>query len=127
VKGVIYQRGAFKDRYIRYIGDEGWIQVDDETDLVTAEPKSILETRQTGMVSWSNASAHIGNLLSCIRSRTPALCHPEVAHRAQTICEATTISARLGKKLSWDPVKELFNNDDANRMLYRQPRAPWRV
>ena len=40
VNGVMYQRGAFKDRYIRYIGDEGWIQVDDETDVVTAEPKS---------------------------------------------------------------------------------------
>ena len=39
---VMYQRGEFKDRYLRYVGDEGWIQVDDETDAVTAEPKSIL-------------------------------------------------------------------------------------
>lgn len=127
VQGIIYQRGAFKDRYIRYIGDEGWIQVDDETDLVTSEPKSIAETKRTGWVAWSNASAHIRNLLDCIRSRTQPLCHPEVAHRAQTICEATTISARLGRKLRWDPVKEEFDNPDANRMLYRQPRAPWRV
>jgi predicted dehydrogenase len=127
VQGIIYQRGEFKDRYIRYIGDEGWIQVDDETDIVTASQKSILENKQAGWVSWSNAGAHIGNLLSCIRSRTPTLCHPEVAHRAQTICEATTISARLGKKLHWDPVQEQFDNADANRMLYRQPRSPWRV
>jgi predicted dehydrogenase len=127
VQGIIYQRGAFKDRYIRYLGDEGWIQVDDETDIVTAEPKSILEARQSGWVSWANASAHIRNLLNSIRSRTPTLCNPEVAHRAQTICEATTISARLGKKLKWDPVTEQFDNPDANRMLYRQARAPWRV
>ena len=127
VQGIIYQRGEFKDRYIRYIGDAGWIQVDDETDIVTAEPKSILETKQAGWVSWSNAGAHIRNLLDSIRSRTPTLCHPEVAHRAQTICEATTISARLGKKLQWDPVTEQFDNPDANRMLYRQARAPWRV
>lgn len=127
VQGIIYQRGAFKDRYIRYIGDEGWIQVDDETDLVTASPASILEAKQGSFVSWANASAHVRNLLDCIRSRTPTLCNPEVAHRAQTICEATTISARLGKKLKWDPVTEQFDNPDANRMLYRQPRAPWRV
>jgi predicted dehydrogenase len=127
VQGIIYQRGAFADRYIRYIGEEGWIQVDDETDKVKAEPKSILSLKNAGGVSWANAGAHIGNLLSCIRTRTPTLCNPEVAHRAQTICEATTISARLGKKLKWDPVAEKFDNDDANRMCYREPRAPWRI
>lgn len=127
VQGIIYQRGAFKDRYIRYIGDEGWIQVDDETDVVTAEPKSILQAKKAGGVSWANAGSHVQNLLNSIRTRTPTLCNPEVAHRAQTICEATTISARLGKKLRWDPVAEQFNDADANRMLYRQARAPWRV
>lgn len=127
IQGIIYQRGEFKDRYIRYIGDEGWIQVDDETDVVTAEPKSILQLKQAGFVSWANAGAHIENLLNSIRSRTPTLCNPEVAHRAQTICEATTISARLGRKLKWDPAKEQFDNEDANRMTYRQPRAPWAV
>jgi hypothetical protein len=50
-----------------------------------------------------------------------------VAHRAQTIVQAMTISARLGRKLRWDPVLEKFDDEDANRMLYREPRAPWRV
>jgi len=127
VTGVIYQRGSFKDRYIKFIGDEGWIQVDDETDVVTAEPKSILSAKGTGGVSWANAGAHVRNLLECIRNRTQPLCHPEVAHRAQTICEAMTISARLGRKLRWDPVAERFDSEEANRMLYRQPRAPWRI
>lgn len=127
VQGILYQRGAFKDRYIRYIGEEGWIQVDDETDVVTAQPASILDAKTSGWVSWANAGAHVRNFLDCIKSRQQPLCNPEVAHRAQTICEATTISARLGKKLRWDPVKEVFDDEAANRMLYRQPRAPWRV
>lgn len=127
VQGIIYQRKGFTDRYIRYIGDRGWVQVDDETDVVTAEPKSILGLRQSGGVSWANASAHIRDLLDAIRSRRQPQCHPEVAHRAQTICEAMTISARLGRKLEWNPATELFNDEAANRMLYREPRAPWRV
>jgi predicted dehydrogenase len=127
VQGILYQRKGFTDRYIRYIGDEGWVQVDDETDVVTAEPKSILQTKPEGGVSWSNASAHIRNLLECIRSRRQPLCHPEVAHRAQAIVESMTIAARLGRKLRWDPVKEVFDCEEANRMLYREPRAPWRV
>ncbi len=127
INGVIYQRGAFKDRYIKYIGDEGWIQVDDETDVVTAQPKSILSLKTSSGVSWANASGHVGNLLESIRSRQLTLCHPEVAHRAQSIVEAMTISARLNRKLKWDPVKERFNDEAANRMLWREPRAPWCV
>jgi predicted dehydrogenase len=127
VTGVMYQRAAFKDRYIRYIGTDGWIQVDDETDIVTAEPKSILSLKGGSGAGWGDASDHVRNLLNCIRSRTPTICNPEVAHRAITICQAMTLSLRLGRKLKWDPVKERFDNEEANRMLYREPRAPWRV
>jgi predicted dehydrogenase len=125
VQGVIHQRGEFKDRYIRYIGEEGWIQVDDETDVVTAEPKSILESRRSGGVSWANASDHIRDLVSSMRSRKPTLCNPEVAHRANSICQAMNISLRVGQKLKWDPVRERFDVEEANRMLWREPRAPW--
>jgi len=125
VTAVLYQRGAFKDRYLRYIGDQGWIQVDDETDLVTAEPKSILSLKGASGAGWGDASDHVRNLLTCIRSRTPTVCNPEVAHRAVTICQAWNIALRLGRKLKWDPAKERFDVEEANRMLYREPRAPW--
>jgi predicted dehydrogenase len=127
VDGVIYQRGKFADRYIRYIGDEGWIQVDDETDLVTAQPASILGLRTGEGAKWSDASEHITDFLGAIRNRRQPLCHPEVAHRAQSIVGAMTISARLNRKLKWDPVKERFDCEEANRMLRREPRAPWCV
>jgi predicted dehydrogenase len=127
VVGLMYQRGEFKDRYIRYIGDEGWIQVDDETDLVTAEPKSILTLKAGSGVGWGDASDHVRNLLDCIRSRRPTSCNPEVAHRAISICQAWNISLRIGRKVKWDPVKERFDLEEANRLLFREPRAPWRV
>ncbi len=147
VQGVLYQRAGFADRYLKYIGDEGWIQVDDETDQVKAEPKSILNQKLEGGESWANASGHIRNFLECIRSRRPTTCNPEVAHRAITICQIWNICLRLGRKLHWDPVNERFfaaelaraelsrsdrdhhqlNADEANRMLYREPRAPWRI
>lgn len=126
VEAVMYQRGEFKARYIRYIGDGGWIQVDDETDVVTAEPKSILQLKAKGGAGWGDTSDHVRDLLNSIRSRTPTLCNPEVAHRTITICQAWTISLRLGRKLQWDPTKERFDVEEANRMLYREPRAPWR-
>ncbi|HEY5911775.1 MAG TPA: Gfo/Idh/MocA family oxidoreductase [Verrucomicrobiae bacterium] len=127
VTGVMYQRGEFKDRYIKYVGDEGWIQVDDETDVVTAEPKSILDLKAAGGVGWGDASDHVRDLLNSIRRRTATACNPEVAHRAITICQAWNICLRLGRKLKWDPAAERFDVEEANRMLYREPRAPWRA
>lgn len=127
VNGIMYQRAGFNDRYIRFVGEEGWIQVDDATDVVTAEPKSILTLKGAAGAGWGDTSDHIRNLVNCIRSRTPTICNAEVAHRAITICQAWTISLRLGRKLNWDPVKERFDLEEANRMLYREPRAPWRI
>jgi hypothetical protein len=35
---------------------------------------------------------------------------------------------KLGRKLQWDPAREEFFNDtEANRMLGRPMRAPWKV
>jgi len=127
VVGVMYSRKTFKDRYIRYIGDEGWIQVDDETNEVTAHPKTILDLRASAGVSWTNAGDHVRDLLNGIRSRRLTICHPEAAHRAQTICQAMNIGLRLGLKLRWDPVTERFDREEANRMIWREARAPWRI
>jgi len=127
VVGAMYSRRSFTERYIRYIGDEGWIQVDDETDAVTAEPKSLLSFRTAGGGDWVDAGDHVRNLLACIRSRRTTICHPEAAHRAQTICQAINIALRLGRKLAWDPAKERFDCEEANRMLTRPARAPWGV
>jgi predicted dehydrogenase len=125
IVGVMYQRKGFAERYIRYIGDEGWIQVDDQTDQVTAEPKSIMDLFKTGGAGWINVGGHVQDLLNSIRSRRPTICHPEAAHRAQTICEAMSLSMLLGRKLRWDPMAERFDCEDANRMMWREPRAPW--
>ena len=126
VTGILQQRAGFKDRFIRFVGDEGWIQVDDETNLVTAAPASILKTRAIVNKSWADTGGHIQDWLRAVRNRTKPACHPETTHRAMTICQISNLCLRLGRKLRWDPVAERFPDDpDANRMLARARRAPW--
>jgi hypothetical protein len=60
-------------------------------------------------------------------SQPPPTCNPEAAHRAMSICQAWNISLRVGSKLKWNPEKERFDLEEGNRMLWREPRAPWRV
>jgi predicted dehydrogenase len=128
VKLIMRQKGAFKERYIRFVGSEGWIQLDDETNIITAQPASLLKLRSAGGKGWDDTGDHIGDFLESIRTRQPTVCNPEVAFRAQAICLIGTICLRLGRKLKWDPKGEKFVGDDeANRMLGRAVRGPWRL
>jgi hypothetical protein len=53
---------------------------------------------------------------------------PETAHRSTTTCHIANICLRLGRKLQWDPAVERFVNDpEADRMLARAVRSPWRL
>ena len=126
-KLILLSRNQFADRFIRFIGDEGWIQVDDETNVVTAQPASILKLRQISAKSWANPAGHIGDFLHCIKTRQETICSPEKSHRATTIGHAANICLRLGKNLTWDPKTERFDDADANRMISRAMRPPWRL
>jgi len=126
VKIVLRSSGAFEDRYIRFVGSDGWIQVDDQTNAVTAQPKSILRDRAISARSWAHTGDHVRDWLDCIKSRGRTVCHPESAHRATTICHAANIGLRLGRSLEWDPGAERFVGDaQANTMLRRAMRPPW--
>lgn len=126
IKIEIRSSGTFQDRYIRFVGSEGWIQVDDQTNKVTAEPESILRARSETTPGYAQTGDHVRNWLDCIKSRRQPICHPESAQRANSICQAANIGLRLGRSLKWDPKAERFLNDDqANAMLLRAMRPPW--
>jgi len=125
-KIVLESEGSFNDRFIRFIGDEGWIQVDDATNIVTAEPKSILNKRGVSARGYIHTNDHVRNFLDCIRTRQETTCSPEKSHRATTVCHVANIGLRLDRDVQWDPQKEQFVNDvEANRMLSRAMRPPW--
>jgi hypothetical protein len=73
-------------------------------------------------------SDHVRNFLDSTKSRRPAASHPELAQRAHTICHCANICLRLGRQVRWDAASERFFDDpQADRMLHRPPRPPWRV
>jgi predicted dehydrogenase len=128
VELILQQRGAFADRFLRFIGTKGWIQVDDHTNRVTAKPASILKMRGISARSWANPGDHVRNFLDSVKTRRPTVCPPLIAHRATAICHAMNISMRLGRPLKWDPKAERFLGDDeANRMISRAMRPPWHL
>lgn len=112
---------------VRFTGDDGWVQISDAGEI-TAQPTSILRSRAVPRVDWSLMSDHVRNFLDAIKTRSLTASHPELAQRAHTAAHCANICLRLGRKLHWDPMRELFVNDDtANRFLARAKRVPWNV
>jgi len=114
---------------VRFIGSEGWVYVD--RSKLDAEPKSLLSSRigpDEVHLGPPGGGTHMGIWLDCVRSRdvrrlnVPA----EVGHRSATVCHLANIAMALGRRLSWDPLREQFVDDDeANRMTRRPMREPW--
>ena len=76
----------------------------------------------------SGMPSQVGNWLECVRSGKETICPAEVGHRSASICHLANIGYRLRRALRWDPAKEKFVDDaEADKLLDREPRAPWRL
>jgi len=131
---------------IKFYGSEGWIFVTrDEmvtpTDpggkpggkaaappqpLVASNPKILDSVIGPDEIHLYESADQHGNWLDCIKSRKAPIAPAEISHRACSTCLIHHIAMKTKRKLSWDPVKEHFkNDDDANCMLSRPQRAPY--
>jgi myo-inositol 2-dehydrogenase/D-chiro-inositol 1-dehydrogenase len=128
------------DNGVRFIGPEGWVFVSrggakatasdpDKTKgqpIAASDPK-ILESKigPNDIHLYASADQH-GDWLKSIQTRKSGATSPEVGHRSTSACEIAWIAMKLGRKLRWDPVKEVFLDDDqANALRSRPQRAPY--
>ncbi|MDP6636491.1 MAG: Gfo/Idh/MocA family oxidoreductase [Phycisphaerae bacterium] len=116
---------------VRFEGPDGWVFVK-EGHLggnVDANPKSLLrEPTEPGEVNLPVSTHHQRNFLDCVKTRARTIAPVEEAVRSDTLVQLSDIAMRLGRKLKWNPEEELFVDDEnANRMLKRPMRPPWRL
>jgi predicted dehydrogenase len=63
-----------------------------------------------------------------VRTRKPAGGNAEAAHRTACILHLANIAIRVGRKIRFDPVKEVIVGDEeANRLVNQPMRAPWHL
>ena len=71
---------------------------------------------------------HKGNFLDCVRTRRRTICDVEIGCHSIIVCHLGNIAYWLNRPLKWDPASEVFAGDDeANRLLSRPMRSPWRL
>ena len=113
---------------IRFVGTEGWIHVTGGGTLSASDTDVLTSVIGPDEVHLYASPGHHRNFLDSIRTRRPAAASPEVGHHATTTCNLVEISARVGRKITWDAKAERVVGDDAaNRLLSRAMRSPWRI
>lgn len=143
-KGHLYttaMKSAFRARYAngvelicrtqdpgfgaRFEGTEGWIQYTSKKIEASSEAmlKSVVGPDEIHLPVSDN---HYRNFIDCVKSREEPIEPVEAGHRTASLCHLGNIAMRLGRKVRWDPEKEIcINDDEASRMLRRPYRAPW--
>ncbi|MHC4474447.1 MAG: Gfo/Idh/MocA family protein [Planctomycetota bacterium] len=115
---------------LRFEGSDGWIGNTGWRGRLQAEPASVLDSviGPEEIHLYTCPEGEQRNFLDCVRSRRPCYYPAEIGHRVFTITHIGNIAMMLGKKLRWDPDAERFIGDDqANKMLSRSMRSPWRL
>jgi predicted dehydrogenase len=125
--GVVMQRRPADRAGIVFLGTEGKVMVN----------RGYLETEPAGIINASpgpnevhlyQSPGHHDDWLRAIRTRNKPICDVEIGHRSVSVCHLGNIASWLNRPVRWDPVHETFIDDEeANRMLQRPMRSPWRL
>ena len=112
----------------KWIGDRGWVWVS-RGDAIETSPAELMNERfGPDEIHLYRSPGHHRNFLDCIKSRRITIAPCEVAHRSATPGHLGQIAMLLGRKIRFDPATEQITGDaEANRLLGRPMRSPWRL
>jgi len=113
---------------IKFEGSEGWIFCMWNT-IEASSAKILNSVIGPGEIHLRTCKEREHrDFLDGVKTRRQPYYPVEVGHRTVSISHIGNICLILGHKLEWDPDKEQFINDpQANRMLSRAMRSPWRL
>lgn len=120
---TVMELGDGPDGGALFQGEKGEVKIN--RGVFESEPEELMVEAVRSQPGAVNQS-HMKNWLDCIKSRARPVADVEIGHRSATVCHLGNIARWAGRRLRWDPVKEVFPDDpDANRYLDRERRKPW--
>ncbi len=126
--GVIMQGKCGGERGVKFIGDDGWIFIHVHGgNLEASSPALLKEVIGPNEEHLGRSKGHHQDFIECVKSRGEPKAACEIGHHSATMCHMINLAMRTGKKLKWDPDKELFDDDEANRMMQPSIRGPWHL
>lgn len=108
----------------RYVGEEGWVETGDSGRMAVSNDKLRSELKYFGMPG-TDPTTHIAEFVECVKTRRNPAANAAVAAQSHIASHCAYIAWQLQRTIEFDPVKEEFNDADANRMRTRAMRAPY--
>jgi hypothetical protein len=98
-----------------------------EPDGVVANPPDPAVAKPWEGSGWISRP-HMQNWIDCIKTRKRPNADVEIGHRSISVCHLINIARQIGRRLRWDPEKEIFLGDaEANTYLDRPRRKGWEL
>ncbi len=110
-----------------FVGERGWLTSMYGGGPLQGEPDEIFTEMGLRNRAVSGSNNHHANWLECIRTRGRPSAYEEIGHRSASLGHLAIIAFKLRRSLAWDPVKEEFDDAEANRLRSRAMREPWRL
>ena len=117
---------ATKDQGVIFVGTMGEVHVM-RGKLETTPPElkdKVIGNSENHVYKSEN---HYHDFLQAIRKRTKPVADVEIGHRTATVCNIGNIAYELNRLLKWDPVKEVFDDAEANKLTGREMKKEWNV
>ena len=90
--------------------------------------KSTIPNLKEKLAMMPDPLPQVTDFLDSVKYRTPFALNESNGFRSCTIINMGKIALQLGRSLRFDPVTQLFINDDeANRMINPPMRSPWHI
>jgi hypothetical protein len=101
---------------VRFEGDAGCVETGDSGKLILSSPE-LFAGHKVAEIGGFPATYQVRDFLNCVKSRGKPLANADAACYGHIACHAANIALCLDRKLSYDPVKNEFLDDDqANRL-----------
>ena len=98
--------------YLRVEGEEGWIQAHwHSKGGLKAHDMNLLRTKLKDTDPLVPSRSDKGDFISAITDGSPVMIDAEAGHRVNSQCLLGLAAVKAGKKLEWDPAREVVTND----------------
>jgi len=113
-----------------FTGTDATLVVDANGWEVFAEPRKrgiAAAMKREARLTEKIRAAHARNLLDAVKSRRAPVENLEIGHHVSTVAHLGNLALRSRSRIEWNAeAQRVENNPEANGLLSRRYREPWR-